>query len=143
MAFYEDLDRGHEGEKAILEKLRNYGYTVSDCSRNPEYFYAGDLLVLKPGEGVHYVEVKTSWTAHKYGSFYVESYSRYGKPGWLQNNEYEYIAFYDPVLDKAYFCSFGALKEQLDQQQELTNKWGDRYYSISTYKLKKIGLGVI
>lgn len=142
MNFYDDLERGHDGEKAILELLKEKGYNAESVSEDPEYYYTGDIR-LRSNDCDYFIEVKTSWTAHKYGTFYVESTNRYGKPGWLEHNDYQYIAFYDAVLKKAYFISITNLLVILQDEPPIYNRWGDRYFAPSVGKIKKYAEEVV
>lgn len=113
--FKEDLEKAKEAEQIVANYLQASGYEVQDVSRQPEYYYKGDLrVVLASGEEI-YIEVKDDSRIAETKNIlceeenYYKDGNYYGKGNMC--SKYDIYAVVSKTEQKIYWLNFSKLKE--------------------------------
>ena len=117
MAIMTDRQKGELGEKNCIQLLTSWGYEVENVSKNPEYYYKGDLIATSPTTGnKRMVEVKWCYNINRTNNLYLEVWSAGSKKknceGWFKWCEADYLAYGDAHTGQFYLFDMNALHKR-------------------------------
>lgn len=122
------MNNGKYGEWFFSYIMEQKGYTVENVSKNPEYYYKGDLKITSPFSGsTKIIEVKWDERIRDTNNLYLELTNRNSKEGqgWWTWCQADYLAYGDACGRKFYVFSLLELKERVKQLPERVGSCGE------------------
>lgn len=112
-----DRQKGELGERNCKQLLESWGYSVEDVSKNPDYYYKGDLILTSPTTGQKkMMEVKWCYKIHNTNNLYLEVWSagswRKNNQGWFKFCEADFLAYGDAISGQFYIFDMAALHKR-------------------------------
>jgi len=107
--FLKDLQRGKQGEAAVITALAARGHIITDVSDIREYQRKDiDLIVSNNGASTT-LEIKTDTASENTGNLFIEytnlNNRSHSYKGWYCYCEADYMCFYQENLKKAHIIS--------------------------------------
>lgn len=91
-------------EAAVKQYLDEKGYSITDVSKNKEYWLQDVDLLATKGASTLKIEVKGERQIHKYQSFFIELMAdeERNKAGWIDITKADYIFYMDGITFDCY-----------------------------------------
>lgn len=125
--FYNDLEVGKRGEKAVAAALLKRGHTVEDLSGCREYQQKDIDFRLTKNDITITLEVKNDIRSNTTGNVFVETLNRNNLSrnydGWFCYCEADYLCFVQELWQEAHIVS----REEL-----IKAIWGGKYRKVSS-----------
>lgn len=116
--FYNDRQKAKNGEHIVLEVLRNAtkDYEFDDVSDDAAYFHKGDIVIHDSIWSCdYYIDVKDDGCISSTGNLLAEHRVWYKDSGWkegfMQNSDYDYVAYLSQPDKKIYILDFPLWKK--------------------------------